>query len=388
MYDNGCCNEKPNFACDPCKSCGGGCCPAKFDCSFDVKADANNPRYWWFSVNGCTKKIKLPTLPETPTSFDIDCAARTLTYHGEDGDQIFTGNQLGCVLNLENLANVNVKSPKPCSMLVFNPSCGRCPCTPEEATWQAYTIPDAGDCEVEPDDEGYYRVLVKNNCGCVEECKLPVVAPEASSISYMRDSVPDDPDFPWYYGIYNDRINLHLADNAPKYFGKYDLEVTVYYGIQVMHPSVAQNTNFRSLVVPVIADGSVNVEKMSSILQDDSTVSIGTPSIPWGSKSMRGSFEFIVPKGKEAYLHHEFRLISQSSISGGTISYLRSQYDGKIVPDAEASAVDRMVWTASRLNALQVVVKPVNGTSNLDPVVDADRTQLDEAVDEYPGLVS
>jgi hypothetical protein len=51
--------------------------------------------------------------------------------------------------------------------------------------------------------------------------------PEGSTtINYVRDSVPDDPDFPFYYGIYNDRINLYLAQNAPQWFNKYDLEIT------------------------------------------------------------------------------------------------------------------------------------------------------------------
>ena len=372
---------------DPC-GCGGGCRPASFACDFSLKPDVLNERYWWVTLNGLAKRIRVPKLAETSTYLDIDCTTKTLSYHGEKEDQKFTGAQLGCLLKLEDLADINIEHPEPCSMLVFNPGCGGCPCDPEEDTWQAYKIPDAGDCVTVPDEDGYYRILVKNDCGCIQECRLPVVAPEAAVINYVRDSVPDDPDFPWYYGIYNDRINLHLADNAPKYFGIYDLEVTVYYGIQVVHPTASINMNFRSLLVPAIPDTTINVEKMSSILQDDSTVSHGTLSIPWGSKSMRGSFSFIVPKGKEAYLHHEFRLISQASISGGTVQYQRSPYDGQKVPDNVASQVDAMVWTASRLNALQVVVKPVNGISNMDPVADAEREQLDDPVDEYPGLVS
>lgn len=219
---NPCCEPKIDFECNKCDPCGGksGCCPAKFDCSFDIRADAQNPRYWFMEMNGCSKRVRIPDFPETETFLDVDCASRTLTYHGETGDQIITGNQLGCILNLEDLANVNAKNPEACSMLVFNPSCGRCPCTPEEATWQAYQIPDAEDCEIEPDADGYYKVLVKNDCGCIEECRLPVVPSGMVSINYVRDSVPDDPDFPWYYGCYNDTINLHLAENASQYFGK------------------------------------------------------------------------------------------------------------------------------------------------------------------------
>lgn len=370
--------------CDSCNSCG-PCCPAQFDCTFDIQADAYDPRYWMFNINGCTKKVKLPELPEKGTYLDLDCSSKTMTYYGETDTQVFTGDQIGCLLSLDDISDVNAPNPEPCSMLVYNPGCGRCPCTPEEATWQAYQIPNAGDCVLTPDEDGYYKVLVKNDCGCIEECRLPVVAPEAAVINYVRDSVPDDPDFPWYYGIYNDTINLHLADNAPKYFGIYDLEITVYYGIQVMHPTAAKNLNFRSLLVPAIVGGSSpNVQRMASILQDDSTVSFSAPIIPWGSKSMRGSLSFIVPKGKEAYLHHEFRLISKESAATIPMSYQTSQYDKQRVPDDVAAQVDAMVWTASRLNALEVVVKPVNGIINLEPEADPYRDELDDPEDLYP----
>lgn len=379
------CNCKRD-CCDPCKK---GCCdPAHFSSDFSLKPDANDPHYWWVCLNGLTKRIRVPNIAETGTYLDLDCTTKTLTYYGETEKQQFTGSQLGCILELDDISDVNAPDPEACSMLVFNPGCGGCPCDPEEDTWQAYKIPDAGECVTAPDEDGYYRVLVKNDCGCIEECRLPVVAPEAAVINYVRDSVPVDPDFPWYYGIYNDTINLYLAQNAPKYFGIYDLEVTVYYGIQVVHPTAAKNTNFRSLLVPAIANSTINVEKMASILQDDSTVSFTAPFIPWGSKSLRGSLSFIVPKGKEAYLHHEFRLISKESAAAVPTSYEYSQYDGQRVPDEIASQVDRMVWTASRLNALQVVVKPVNGISNMDPVADEERNQLDPPVDEYPGLVN
>lgn len=382
---NTCDCKKHDCDCDPCKK---SCCePARFSSDFSLKPDANDPHYWWVCLNGLTKRIRVPNIAETGTYLDLDCVSKTMTYYGETEKQVFTGAQLGCLLELDDISDVNAEHPEPCSMLVYNPGCGGCPCDPEEDTWQPYKIPDAGDCVTVPDEDGYYRVLVKNDCGCIQECRLPVVAPEAAVINYVRDSIPLDPDFPWYYGCYNDTINLYLAQNAPKYFGIYDLEVTVYYGIQVLHPTAAKNTNFRSIVVPAIVDSTIDMTNMASILQDDSTVSFSAPIIPWGTKSMRGSFSFIVPKGKEAYLHHEFRLISKESAAAVPTSYEYSQYDKQRVPDDVASQVDHMVWTASRLNALQVVVKPVNGVSNMHPTADPERNLLDDPEDEYPGLV-
>lgn len=244
-------------------------------------------------------------------------------------------------------------------------------------------IPDAGDTTIPVDDDGYYRVLTKTNCGCIKEDRLPVVPAGMIAINYVRDSVPDDPDFPWYYGCYNDTINLYLAQNAREYFGKYALEVTINYGIQAVKSTVVPNYNFRSLLVPVIAGNEVDVTKEASILQANATVSTTTPDIPWGTQSLRGSFTFVVPKGKEAYLRHEYRIRTLASFKRYA---LNDTYDGKRVPDDIAGQVDRMPWAASRLNALQVIVRPTNGVANYTPVVDAEREQLDAPEDAYPNV--
>ena len=97
---------------------------------------------------------------------------------------------------------------------------------------------------------------------------------------------------------------------------------------------------------------------------------------------MRGSLVFYVPKGKEAYLHHEFRLRGFPN----PVQYLTNALDGQKVPDSEAGQVDRGRYTMSRLNALQIVVEPARGTSNTSPVTDPERSQLDPAVDVYPNV--
>ena len=169
----------------------------------------------------------------------------------------------------------------------------------------------------------------------------------------------------------------------PQWFGKYDLEITVNYGIQAVKSTASKCVNFRSLMVPVVEDTSINVAKMSSILQDDTTYSASNPEIPWASKSMRGSITFIVPKGKEAYLHHEYRIRTVDSHAAYAFN---ATYDGKKVPDNIAGQIDTMPYNASRLNALQIVAKPARGISNLDPTVDTIRSQLDAPVDEYPNI--
>lgn len=348
-------------------------------------ANPFDPSVWNVTINGATTRVKIPKINETDTKLSTDFTTSSLVYNAEKHKDTITGEQLGSLIRMEDLRDTTTANADSCDLLVYHPYCSECGdgCKPKNATWTNYHIPDAGDCEIELDEDGYYHVLIKDDCGCIKECRLPVMADGSIAISYIRDSVPDDPDFPWYYGIYNDTINLHLAENASKYFGKYDLEVMVNYSIQVVHSTVSPNTNFRSLLVPVVQDSSVDATMFSSILQDQSTVSHASqPYIPWGTVCLRGSLVFYVPKGKEAYLHHEFRLRTHDSHA----SYATNALDGQKVPDDIAGQVDKMAYTASRLNALQIVVKPARGTSNTSPVVDPERTQLDAPIDVYPNV--
>lgn len=371
------CNDNP-CSCNECK-------PARYSCGFDIQVDPYDASTWLVTMNGCLHRVKIPKISETCTHLSTDFSGANLIYNGECGQDIISGHQLGELINLNDLRDVDVEDADSCDIMVFDPGCTDCGdgCKPKPAMWRKYHIPDAGDCEVEPDNDGYYHVLIKDDCGCIKECRLPVVPNGSAVINYIRDSVPDDPDFPWYYGCYNDRINLRLAQNVPQWFGKYDLEITVNYGIQAVKSTASKCVNFRSLMVPVVEDTSINVAKMSSILQDDTTYSASNPEIPWASKSMRGSITFIVPKGKEAYLHHEYRIRTVDSHAAYAFN---ATYDGKKVPDNIAGQIDTMPYNASRLNALQIVAKPARGISNLDPTVDTIRSQLDAPVDEYPNI--
>lgn len=273
---------------------------------------------------------------------------------------------------------VYLDKPENCSYLVFSPSCEA-----PTGEWQATQIPRAEDCEMEPDDNGYYQVVTLDDCGCLKECNLPVMPAGMTALNYQRDSVPDDPDFPWYYGCYNDKINLHLQENATRYFGKYDLKVTVFYGVQAIKSDrYTFNYNWRSIVVPAIEGESRRTDMEGSILQNWAMAGgmTGGRDIPWGSSSLRGAFMFVVPKGKEAYLHHEYRIRTTDSFPGYKFN---SAYDGKRVPDAEAT-LNASLWPASRLNALQVIIEPTSGTTDFDPVKDEYRNQLDAPVDDLP----
>ena len=340
---------------------------------------------WNVTINGATTRVKIPKINETDTKLSTNYTAASLIYNAERHVDTITGPQLGALINVEDLRDTETSNADSCDLFVFNPFCSDCGdgCAPKNARWTNYHIPDAGETPISPDSDGYYRVLTKNDCGCIEEGKLPVSPSGATSIDYMRDSVPDDPDFPWYYGCYNDTINLHLAQNAPRFFGLYPLKVTVNYGVQAIISEFCPNYNFRSILAPVIAGQSVNIEMEASTVQGFAAwTSAGNRSFPWGTASLRSSFTFIVPKGKEASLYHEYRIRTGSSVP----DYWYTPKDGQKVPPEEIG-IDQILYPASRLHALQIIVEPTLGDANFNPVTDTVRDQLDDPVDIYPNPV-
>lgn len=331
------------------------------DVEFDDELEGNCYEFIYKKDISCGNGCKSKT--DHWENFNVHSAGALV----ESMDYLRGATEDGCPVYLDK--------PDNCSLLVFSPSCSA-----PTGEWQAYNIPDAEDCVMTPDSQGYYKVLKKNDCGCIEECKLPVVPAGMAAINYQRDSEPDDPDFPWYYGCYNDTINLHLEDNAPQYFGKYDLKVTVNYGAQAIKSDKYNfNYNWRSLISPGIVGEPRHTDMAASILQNWGMAEANASAdIPWGTTSLRGTLTFVVPKGKEAYLHHEMRIRTNASFPEYQFS---STYDGKKVPDAEAT-LRQAKWPATRLNALQVIIEPTQGTTNYDPVKDDIRSQLDAPVDD------
>ena len=384
MNDN-CCNKCNS--CNPCNKCGGSCCPAKYNCSFNIEMSPYDEYTWIVTTCGMPHKVKIPKFPETCTSLSVNGTDATLVYKGECDTDIITGEQLGSIIRLNDLKDVDAPMPDHCSMLVFDPFCAECGdgCASPADMWRPYSIPDAGDCIIPLDDDGYYKVLVKDDCGCIKECRLPAKPDDEDKIIYIRDSTPEDPDYPWYYGVYNETINLYLSKNAPKWFGKYDLEITVNYDVQVILSYKCKNTNYRSLVVPCVEGQRGDAAYDSSILQGQSTWEDKISPMrgtPWGTVTQRSSITFVVPKGKEAYLHHEFRLRSAESFP----KYVESPLDGQKVPDEIASQYNVIPWTASRLHALQCIIKPTSGEVDKNPARDEIRNQLDHWEDWYPNI--
>lgn len=160
-YDN--CNS-----CDPCGRCRRACAKPYFN----LWVDPFDPTYYLWEMNGETGKVKIPKTSETDTTLSTDYSNSTLNYKAEKHTDVITGEQLGSIINLDDLRDVDATNPDACSILVFNPGCGVCPCAPDEERWKKYTIPDA-TTQLTPDSQGRVKVLAKTDCGCITEAYTP-----------------------------------------------------------------------------------------------------------------------------------------------------------------------------------------------------------------------
>lgn len=298
--------------------CGNGCGGCGNTCS----NDCNSPCLEW-GLDDCFLRGRCPDgteltpidlcawlkLHETCTDFRLVPNTETGAYmqftnECEEEEKIYICDFLH-LGNLECLGNVYDRDPaKPCDLLVYDPSCGDDK-SPYYKKWTHYHIPDAGNCVMEPDENGYYKVLVKDGCGCIKECKF--FATSHCWEYALRDSWPDDPDWPFTIGsrMGNNTEIIDLKLDKVPMFGKSDLEVTFQYayGIQNTNPASysAADYNFKSIVVPTKTPthtpSTTDIYSNAIVLQ-------GTNDLPYGSHEWQASRTVIVPKGQRLYLTH------------------------------------------------------------------------------------
>ena len=296
--------------CDPCeKACANTCCNNSclrwgFDgcylrgrCADGTELTPLNLCEWLKVHETCTE---LKLVPQTTD--DVENSGYML-YTNECGEEykfwVCDFLSLGSIQCLKDVYNYGEANP--CDILVFDPDCDQDPANPKHGKWVNYHIPDAGDCVMEPDDNGYFKVLKKNDCGCIEECNL--FATSKTWEYALRDSWPDDPDWPFSYGSFSEVIDLKLDQKIPM-FGKTDLEVTVQYAYGIQNHSNDGTTgrrNYKSIVIPTSSSSTPTMADTYS----KAIVVQGCNLIPWGSWEWQVSRTFIVPKGQKLFLHHE-----------------------------------------------------------------------------------
>lgn len=341
-----------------CQTCGGkcpktGCQKAPLIWGFDgclLKARLNGidlkplDLCEWLHCYQTDTKIQL--VPNGDDSYieyfserDIDsCETAPLS----ETDKIYICDLLG-LGKLACLGDVAVDDPKPGDLLVYHPFCGDEDCEDcnidKKNKWNNYQIPDAGDCEVLPDENGYYNVLVKDDCGLIKECRLKSTADAYQYV--LRDSVADDPDWPFTYGNFTEDIQIELADKVPELFNKTDLEVHISFSWGVQQSNAGQDTNFKAVTIPTFTGGIVDPYNKAIINQ------LGN-LLPWGSWETNSARVILVPKGKDLFLSHT---VSMKDING---QHFSTGFDGQLYDGTGVAEAD-----STRLHALTVTVKPV-----------------------------
>lgn len=127
-----CCNDCNHKCKSPC-----GCAEPVFD----IEALDTDPTTLRFNVNG--KSVWYDFEPvvkagETCTTLNIDAVNRTLNYHGECSDQTISAKELGSVLHLGDLGDVDENSITDNGILNYRKS-GECPegCEGEADGWKS-----------------------------------------------------------------------------------------------------------------------------------------------------------------------------------------------------------------------------------------------------------
>ena len=134
-----------------CTSCSKKKCKNPCGCSepvFSIDAKSDDPTQLRFNVNG--KSIWYDFEPvvkagETCTTLSVDAIARTLNYLGECGENVISANELGSILHLGDLGDVNANSITDNGILNYrkDDDCGE-GCESEGSGWQSTNALDVG----------------------------------------------------------------------------------------------------------------------------------------------------------------------------------------------------------------------------------------------------
>lgn len=209
-----------NCGCNTCEPCG-GCKPACGKAYFNLQVDPYDANYWLWEMGVENGRIKVPSLNETDTTLSTNYSNATLNYKAERHNDAITGEQLGSLINLKDLRDVDAENPDACSILVFNPGCGACPCSPDEERWKKYHIPDA-TAEAEADANGYYHVLTKTDCGCIVEKTIPEMPNYECLIKNLINAIKP-------FGGEGRMIDVQGGGSTPGFTGGLDPNTGAFY---------------------------------------------------------------------------------------------------------------------------------------------------------------
>lgn len=190
------CNNK-------CGECHGGCKPARYsDCTFDIQANPYNSHEWIITANGMPHKVRVPSMNETDTTLSTNYSNSALNYKAEKHTDIVTGQQLGDIIELGDLRDVNFDPAFTgiCSELIYHKfqDCGE-GCSAPADQWTGFNVNSEGAKK-----NAIRFVRGANVYGCPEYLDVPTALNEYWYAGWRTDG--DNKQFGYFQPEYVDEL--------------------------------------------------------------------------------------------------------------------------------------------------------------------------------------
>lgn len=372
-----------------CGGCGKNTCEkciynTENKCNFSITetmTSRGDKHSFVFDIDGCQQFLTIPSQIFPDLSYDADHCLLDFNRGNGAHDYIPIEDLAKCI-HLNELADVDVKNPEACQLMVFNPNgCGKEPNSCDDRPkWQNYTIPRVG-CDEEKyaercEKDGSYKALTINGCGCIEERKIPNVVEDMRIINHL-DSVPNIVDAPWFYGTWTKTFDLRLNELNPRLLKRGGIAM-ISYQYQAERPSKGVNVNAIGQVTPIIDGNLLDINEYQAHSQQfaiflyPQLIAELKPllktkyGIPFGTMSTENMLVFYIPPNTTSVkLQLKSSLMSTDTIidhykesSSGNLEplFLRHELDGQEVPASEVgigAPIDHARWNFSRFNAMR-----------------------------------
>lgn len=151
--------------------CCSGCGPARYNGMFNIEVSPYDDLTWIVTWNGMAHKVRVPAVSQTDTTLSTDTSTATLNYKAEKHLDVLTGTQLGELVKVADLRDVDFDTTLAgtCYELGYKKygSCGE-GCNSLENTWFNFNINSDGMKQ-----NALRFIRGTNTYGCPEYLNVP-----------------------------------------------------------------------------------------------------------------------------------------------------------------------------------------------------------------------